>query len=171
MSRFVKMKVAGVALDPDNGAPIVILKDFKEDLILPIWIGLMEANAIAAELEGVNFARPMTHDLFKMLLDEIGGVILAVKLVDVREDVFYAEISLEAGGRLHTLDARPSDAIAIALRTKAEIYVAENVIAKATKIETRFGHMMNIVGFESDAEKLKLILEEMKPEDFGKYNA
>jgi len=165
------MKVAGVALDPETNAPIVILKDLQENLMLPIWIGLMEANAIAAALEGISFARPMTHDLFKLLLDELGAVVEAVRLVDIHENVFFAEIELVQAGRRHVIDARPSDAFAIALRTEADIYVAEKVIEQATKIETRFGHMMNMVGFETDAEKLKRILEDMGPDDFGKYNA
>lgn len=171
MPQFVKMKVAGVALDPDTNAPIVILKDASGDLILPIWIGLMEANAIAAQLEGITFARPMTHDLFKILLDELGGLVKNVRLVDIRDNVFYAELTIEVGGELHVIDARPSDAIAIALRARSEIYVAEKVITEATRVQTHLGHRFNVVGFESDAEKLKRLLEDMGPDDFGKYNA
>jgi bifunctional DNase/RNase len=172
MSEFYEMKVAGIALDPSNNAPIVILRDLEGTFILPIWIGIMEASAIAAALEGVAYSRPMTHDLFRSLVEHLGVVVEKVEVVDLRDNVFYALITVLMGERRLQIDARPSDAIAIALRTKSPIYVAEHVIKDAIRVDSskpEGGKVM--VGFEQDQEKLKEILEKMNPEDFGKFKA
>lgn len=172
MSGFLEMKVAGIALDPSNNAPIVVLRDLEGKFILPIWIGIMEASAIAASLEGVRYSRPMTHDLFKSMLDALGAMLEKIEVVDIRDNVFYALITLEQNGSKLMIDARPSDAIALALRTDCSIFVADHVVKEAIRVDTgneSAGKV--IVGFEQDKEKLKEILEKMSPEDFGKFKA
>ncbi len=171
MAGFVEMKVAGIALDPPNNAPIVVLRDLDGKFILPIWIGIMEASAIAAALEGVQYSRPMTHDLFKSFLETLGAVIEKIEVVDIRDNVFYALITVAHGGSRLTIDARPSDAIAVALRTKSAIYVADHVIKDAIRVDAKSSAGKVMVGFEQDTEKLKEILEKMNPEDFGKFKA
>lgn len=171
MPGFSEMKVAGIALDPTNNAPIVVLRDLDGKFILPIWIGIMEASAIAAALEGVQYSRPMTHDLFRSLVEALGTSIEKIEVVDIRDNVFYALITIDHGGTRLTIDARPSDAIAIALRTKSPIYVADHVIKDAIRVDTKASAGKVMVGFEQDQEKLKEILEKMNPEDFGKFKA
>jgi len=172
MSSFVEMKVAGIALDPTNNAPIVVLRDPEGKYILPIWIGIMEASAIAAALEGIHYSRPMTHDLFKSFIDTLGATLEKIEVVDIRDNVFYALLTIELQGNRITIDARPSDAIAIALRTKSSIFVANHVIKDAIKVDSlKTGAGKIMVGFEQDTEKLKEILEKMNPEDFGKFKA
>ncbi len=171
MAGFVEMKVAGIALDPTNNAPIVVLRDLEGKFILPIWIGIMEASAIAAALEGVQYSRPMTHDLFKSFVETLGAVIEKIEVVDIRDNVFYALITVAHGGSRLTIDARPSDAIAVALRTKSTIYVADHVIKDAIRVDAKSSAGKIMVGFEQDTEKLKEILEKMNPEDFGKFKA
>lgn len=172
MSGFLEMKVAGIALDPSNNAPIVILRDLEGKYVLPIWIGIMEASAIAASLEGIRYSRPMTHDLFKSMVETLGIRVEKIEVVDIRDNVFYALITVEHNGNSFTVDARPSDAIAIALRADCSIYVADRVVKEAIRVDTSKespGKVM--VGFEQDKEKLKEILEKMNPEDFGKFKA
>lgn len=123
------MTVGGVTLDPVTKTPVVLLKDEGEDVMLPIWVGLLEATAMATELEGVKMARPMTHDLLKKVVEEVGASVSRIIVTDLRENTFYAEIELEMGGRLHSLDARPSDAISLALRTGCPIFVSREVLA------------------------------------------
>jgi len=172
MPSFVEMKVAGIALDPTNNAPIVVLRDLEGKYILPIWIGIMEASAIAAALEGIHYSRPMTHDLFKSFIDTFGATIEKIEVVDIKDNVFYALITVEIEGKSLTIDARPSDAIAIAIRTKSPIFVANHVIKDAIKVDAmKAGSGKVMVGFEQDTEKLKEILEKMNPEDFGKFKA
>jgi uncharacterized protein len=172
MPGFLEMKVAGIALDPTNNAPIVVLRDLEGKYVLPIWIGIMEASAIAASLEGVSYSRPMTHDLFKSMVDTLGVKVEKIEVVDIRENVFYAMITVEYNGKNLAIDARPSDAIAIALRMNCSIFVADHVVREAIRVDTSkepAGKVM--VGFEQDKEKLKEILEKMSPEDFGKFKA
>ena len=171
MSSFVEMKVAGIALDPTNNAPIVVLRDLDGKFILPIWIGIMEASAIAAALEGVQYSRPMTHDLFKLFIDTLGATIEKIEVVDIRDNVFYALITIVLGNARFTIDARPSDAIAIALRSKSPVFVANHVIKDAIRLDSKTTSGKVMVGFEQDTEKLKEILEKMNPEDFGKFKA
>lgn len=172
MAGFLEMKVAGIALDPGNNAPIVVLKDLEGKYVLPIWIGIMEASAIAASLEGVHYSRPMTHDLFKSMVDILGVKVEKIEVVDIRDNVFYALITLDFKGEKISIDARPSDAIAISLRTNCSIHVADHVVKEAIRVDTAkepAGKV--IVGFEQDKDKLKEILEKMNPEDFGKFKA
>ena len=122
------MTVEGLTLDPITKTPIVVLRDEDETVNLPIWIGLLEATSMATELEGITMARPMTHDLLKILIEECGGAVERIEVTALRENTFYALIRVDVGGQTRTIDSRPSDAIALALRTKSPIYVAREVI-------------------------------------------
>ncbi|PWB79896.1 MAG: hypothetical protein C3F08_05670 [Candidatus Methylomirabilota bacterium] len=158
---LIKMTVRGIALDPITNMPIVILKDPDERRALPIWVGIFEANAIALELEKVSTPRPMTHDLLKNILDGLGITVQQITVNDLKENTFYATIDLNHNGSVVQIDARPSDAIALALRTNAPIFVAENVVAQAKNIE--------VSEEKEETDKWKEWLENLKPEDFGKY--
>lgn len=164
MAEYVEMKVTGLTIDPFTSMPIIILKDMQEQNALPIWIGLIEASAIATELEKIQLSRPMTHDLMKNILDTLETKVVKVMISDLSDNTFYASIVLATAKGEETLDARPSDAIAIALRTKSPIFVAKQVMEKSKKIDLKTT--------EEDAhvkEKWTEILERLSPEDFGKY--
>ena len=130
-----EMKISGLTMDPQTNTPIVVLKDPKSEVSLPIWIGLLEATAIATELEQVEFSRPMTHDLIKNLMTHLGVKVNKVEVCDLKDNTFYAWIYLNVNGKETKIDARPSDALAIALRTKAKIYVDDKVVEKSGKLE------------------------------------
>ena len=155
---MLQMKVSGIALDPFTNSPIVILKDELDEKTLPIWIGFMEASSIAMELEKTPRVRPITHDLVKNLLEKLNYAVTKIEVTDLRDDTFYARIYLQKNGEEHSLDSRPSDAIAIALRTGSPIFVNEEVIEKSKNIE-----------IDEDKEKLEEMLENMSDGDFGKY--
>jgi bifunctional DNase/RNase len=163
---FIEMRVGGLTLDPVTKTPIVILKDTDNKLNLPIWIGLMEATAMATELEGIKMARPMTHDLLRTVVDTLGGVVEAIEVTDLRDSTYYAVIYLELGGRRVSVDARPSDAISLALRTKSPIFVAKKVLEASStvqqKVEEPQEHNLSNVARDKWAE----ILEKMSPDDF-----
>ncbi|HYA02885.1 MAG TPA: bifunctional nuclease domain-containing protein [Syntrophobacteria bacterium] len=160
-----EMKISGLTMDPQTNTPIVVLKDTNSDTVLPIWIGLLEATAIATELEQIQFPRPMTHDLIKNLITHLGVTVDRVEVCDLRDNTFYAWIYLMVQGKESKIDARPSDALALALRTSARIYVNEKVLDKSKKIET--GGKAEIQ--DEEAKKWTDILENLSPEDFGKY--
>lgn len=162
---MLEMKVTGLTIDPFTSMPIIILKDMDEKCALPIWIGLIEASAIATELEHIQLARPMTHDLLRNLLGELAIEVQRVEVNDLSDNTFYARVLLEQGEQQHVLDARPSDAIAIALRTKAPIFVARHVIDKSRKIDLAKEGSER----EMDKQKWTEILENLAPDDFGKY--
>lgn len=164
-SSFIEMKVTGLTIDPFTSMPIIILKDLEEKCALPIWIGLIEASAIATELEHIVLTRPMTHDLLKNIFEEIGVKVKSVEVSDLADNTFFSKIHLMVGARELQMDSRPSDAIAVALRTKAPIYVAKHVIEKSRKID------LSKEGPEDEMRKRKWteILENLSPEDFGKY--
>ena len=155
---FLLMKVSGIALDPFTNTPIVILKDTQNEKTLPIWIGFMEASSIAMELEKTPRARPITHDLLKNLLEKLKFVVTKIEVTDLKDDTFYARIYLKRDNEEYSLDSRPSDAIAIALRTDSPIFVNEEVIEKSKKIE-----------IEEEKEKLAELLDKIPEGDFGKY--
>ncbi|MBI4238718.1 MAG: bifunctional nuclease family protein [Deltaproteobacteria bacterium] len=161
---LIEMKVTGLTIDPFTSMPIIILKDVEEKNVLPIWIGLIEASAIATELEKIQLSRPMTHDLLRNILRSVGVEVNRVAVTDLADNTFYARIYLREDGKEIELDARPSDAIALALRAKAPIFVEKTVVDKSRKID---------LSKESDAELKKQkwaeILESLSPEDFGKY--
>lgn len=162
---LIQMKVTGLTIDPFTSMPIIILKDMDERSALPIWVGLIEASAIATELEHIHLTRPMTHDLLKNLLAAIEVKVERVVVHDLSDNTFYARVELDSAGKKLTLDARPSDAIAIALRTKAPIFVAKKVIDKSRKIDLAQETMSD----EKSKQKWAEILENLSPEDFGKY--
>lgn len=167
-SGSIQMAVGGLTLDPVTKTPIVILKDTENKLNLPIWIGLLEATAMATEMEGVKMARPMTHDLLKNILTEMGGSVESVEITDLKENTYYAMIYLNIAGRELAIDSRPSDAIALALRTKCPIYVAKSVL-EASSILQQSEEGKEAGGADVSnlsKEKLAELLEKMSPEDF-----
>ena len=157
---LVEMKVRGLALDPVSNMPIIILRDDEDKRSLPIWVGIFEANAIALQLENITTPRPMTHDLLRNMISELDARVIRIVINDLRDSTFFAQIRLTFGSKTLEVDARPSDAIALALRTEAPIFVAQSVLEQAQTItpETE----------ESD-EKTKKWFENLSPEDLGKY--
>jgi len=132
---WLEMKVKGLALDPLSNMPMIILRDEEEKRSLPIWVGLFEANAIALELEKISTPRPMTHDLIKNILESLDARVQKIVVNDLRDNTFYAVIHLRLGSADITVDSRPSDAIALALRVVAPIFVEEEVVQKARSVE------------------------------------
>jgi hypothetical protein len=159
------MIVSGLTIDPFTNSPIMILKDVDSDKAVPIWIGLLEATAIASELENIKFSRPMTHDLLKIIMENMQIQVTKVEVCDLRDNTYFALIYLTREGQEVTIDARPSDAIALALRVKAPIYVAEVVIQKARRVDLSAKEAITT----EDAKKWTEILESLDPDDFGKY--
>ena len=158
---FIEMSVKGLTLDPLTNMPIVILKDLEDKRVLPIWIGLFEANAIALELEKITTPRPMTHDLMRDVIAGLNARVIKVVVNDLKNNTFYAMIYINSNGNQIEIDSRPSDAIALALRSGAPIYVATEVVNKAKSID--------MTKESEDTDQLKEWLENLKPEDFGKY--
>ncbi len=158
---FIEMVVKGLTLDPLTNMPIVILKDLEEKRVLPIWIGLFEANAIALELEKITTPRPMTHDLMRDLIVGLDAHVTKIVVNDLKNSTFYAVIHLSMNGSQVVVDSRPSDAIALALRSNAPIYVSAEVVNKARSID--------VSQENEESDQLKEWLENLKPEDFGKY--
>ena len=157
----IEMRIKGLVVDPISKMPIVVLEDIHSERMLPIWIGIFEANAIALKIEDIATPRPMTHDLLKNLLDELDIQVEKIVVNDVRDNTFYALIYCRHMNQTITIDSRPSDAIALVLRTGAPIFVEESVVEKAQS--------MKIDENLEDSEKLKKWLENLQPTDFGKY--
>ena len=157
----VEVKIRGLMMDPVTNMPIVILKDINSNAVLPIWVGVYEANAIALEIEKVATPRPMTHDLIKNLLLGLNTTVRKVVVNDLREDTFYALIWLEQDGQVISIDSRPSDALAVALRLDCPIYVEEAVL-KSSKIA-------NTNSEKAASEELRRWLENLNDEDMGRY--
>ncbi len=157
-----EMKVVGITIDPVTQSPIVILRDKDNKNTLPIWIGVLEANAIAVGLENVKLPRPMTHDLIKSILEQTGMRLLRIEVTDIRDNTYYAALHLAVDGKELVVDSRPSDAIAIALRTGAPIMVRDIVIEKSVRVDTS-------PQASGEKDKWTEILEKMDPEDFSKY--
>ena len=155
---MIEMNVQGITLDPVTNMPIVILKGKDSNEVLPIWIGIFEANAIAMQLEGVSRPRPMTHDLITNLIRELSGRVEYIHIYDLKNNTYYAEISILKDGEVLKIDSRPSDAINIALRTGAPIFVSPKVL-EDFKIEDNL---------DIEEDEIKEWLESIKPEDFGK---
>ena len=158
---MVKMEIKGLLMDPVSNMPVVILRDEADGVFLPIWVGLFEANAIAIEMEKVEPPRPMTHDLLKNVFGELGIRVERIVVNELRDNTFFARIHLSKGEERWNIDSRPSDAIALALRARAEIFVEEDVLEKSKT--------MRAEGSSPDPERLKKWLEEVNPEDLGKY--
>ncbi len=163
---LIEVKVFGLAMDPITNTPIVILKDLQGKRAIPIWIGLFEASAIATQMEEVNLARPMTHDLMNEMLKVLGVKVLEIVINDLKDNTFFATIHLLKNDVSITVDARPSDAIALALRAGAPIFVDEKIIEKSTNIDfdKKTADLNKYTG-----EQLKEFLENLSSEDFGKY--
>lgn len=155
------MKIKGLVVDPISKMPIVVLEDLNSERMLPIWIGVFEANAIALKIENISTPRPMTHDLVKNFLDKLEISIEKVVVNDVKDNTFYALIYCQYKDQSITIDSRPSDAIALSLRVNAPIFVEDEVVKKA--------HSLKFDDNLEDSEKLKKWLENLKPENLGKY--
>jgi bifunctional DNase/RNase len=157
----VEMKIRGLMMDPVTNMPIVILKDVGSNTVLPIWVGVYEANAIALEIEKVSTPRPMTHDLIKSLLLGLHTGIRKVVVSELKEDTFYALIWLERDGEMISVDSRPSDALALALRLDCPIFV-EDAVLKSSKATASVSDKVN-------NEELRRYLEGLNDEDLGRY--
>jgi len=160
-----KVTIAGMTMDPSSNTPIIILKSEKDDQAIPIWIGLLEATSIASALQNIQFDRPMTHDLFKNFLDNIEIGVSRVEVCDLKDNTFYAKIYFDSKEHSFSMDARPSDAIAIALRFKAPIYLDDKVIEKSKMTEG----ISEMVDESEEGKKWAEYLEKLTPDDFGKY--
>lgn len=160
---MVEMKVEGLTLDPLTNMPIIILKDLDGNRALPIWVGFFEANAIALEIEKIATPRPMTHDLMKNLISDMKAEIKHILVSELKDNTFYAVINMMSGGTTLKIDSRPSDAIALALRVKAPIYVNEAVIEAAKSLDLPDTSKANT----EDKDQWKKWLDNIKPQDFG----
>lgn len=157
----IEMSIKGLMLDPVTNVPIVVLQDKEGQRVLPIWVGVFEANAIAIQIENQTPRRPMTHDLLRNILSDLKATVDRVVVTELRESTFYALIHLTVRGEPVAVDARPSDAIALALRTKSPIFVEEAVIETARSTDAAPDRL--------DSERLQKWLESLDPEDLGKY--
>ena len=157
----VEMKIRGLMMDPVTNNPIVVLKDVNGTAILPIWVGIYEANAIALEIEKVSTPRPMTHDLIRILLFGLEAGIRKIVVNELRDDTFYAVIWVENNGELISVDSRPSDALALALRLDCPIYVDDSVIKNSKSANAAADKVNN--------EELRRWLESLNDEDLGRY--
>jgi len=162
----IAMNVGGLTLDPATKTPIVILRDDDNKLNLPIWIGLLEATAIATELEGIQMARPMTHDLLRNLIGELGATVESIEISDLRDNTYYAVIHLQVAGAARTIDSRPSDAISLALRVKSPIYVARRVLEASSVLLQQSDSVAENNLSNVARDKWSEILEKMSPDDF-----
>jgi bifunctional DNase/RNase len=158
---LIEMSIQGLMVDPITNMPIVILKDKEGDRKLPIWVGIFEANAIALQIENIATPRPMTHDLLKNIIKDLDGRVERVVVCDLKDNTFYAVIYLVVRGESVAIDSRPSDAIALALRTRAPILVDESVIENAKHVD--------FTTERGDSERLQKWLENLDPDDMGKY--
>ena len=134
---YTLMTISGLTVDPLTNSPIVILKEVDGEHTLPIWIGLLEATAIASEMEGIKFSRPMTHDLLKNVMKMVNAEVTKIEVNDLKDNTYYALIHFKQGEKLMSIDARPSDALALSLRMKAPIFVAEEVIMNSSQIDLK----------------------------------
>jgi len=157
----VEMKIRGLMMDPVTNMPVVVLKDVGSEIVLPIWVGIYEANAIALEIEKVTTPRPLTHDLIRNLLHAVDARVHKIVVSELREETFYAVIWLELEGHIISVDSRPSDALAVALRMDCPIYVADDVL-KASKQASASADRVS-------QEELRKWLEGLNDEDLGKY--
>jgi bifunctional DNase/RNase len=154
---LIEMTIKGLMVDPITNMPIVLLKDKEGDRVLSIWVGIFEANAIALQIENISTPRPMTHDLLRNVISDLDGRVDRIVVCDLKDNTFYAIIHLTVKGERVAVDARPSDAIALALRTRAPILVEERVIDNAKTVE------------HADSDRLQQWLESLDPDELGKY--
>ena len=158
----IEMTIKGLMVDPVTNMPIILLRDSDGQKVLPIWVGIYEANAIALQIENVSTPRPMTHDLLKNVITDLKGTIRKIVVSDLKDNTFFALIYLEVNGETVAIDARPSDAIALALRARAPIFVEEEVIDNAKPFDPGGGE-------KPDTERLQKWLENLDPDELGKY--
>jgi bifunctional DNase/RNase len=154
----IEMTIKGLMVDPITNSPIVILRDKAGQKVLPIWVGIFEANAIALQIENIATPRPMTHDLLKNIIQDLRASVQKIVVCDLQENTFYALIYLALNGATVAIDARPSDAIALALRTRAPIFVEDAVLDNAKTLES--------VPEKADTDRLHKWLESLDPDDF-----
>lgn len=157
----VEMTIKGLMVDPITNMPIIILRDEQGQRVLPIWVGIFEANAIALQIENISTPRPMTHDLLRNVIRDLRADVQKIVVCDLKENTFYALIYLQVNGDTVAVDARPSDAIALALRVRAPIFVEDAVIDNAKSVD--------FTPDKADSERLQKWLENLDPEDLGKY--
>ena len=170
---MIQVKVQSLGLDQATKSPVVILQEAEGSRVLPIWIGPAEASAIAMELAGMKFSRPLTHDLFPALIRGLGGTLTRVLITRVQDNTYYAEMVIRRGEEVFSVDARPSDSIAIALRLQAELYTSDELLSGTA---VQFSPMEEEDAEEApeepklSAEQLKEHLKKMNPEDLGRFN-
>ena len=157
----IEMTIKGLMVDPITNMPIIILRDKDGQRVLPIWVGVFEANAIAQQIENVAPPRPMTHDLLRNVIHDLNATVEKIVVCDLQENTFYAMIHLTLNGDTVAIDARPSDAIALALRTRSPIFVEDSVIDHAKTVD--------FASDRADTERLQKWLESLDPDDLGKY--
>jgi hypothetical protein len=155
------MTIKGLMVDPVTNMPIILLRDSEGQKVLPIWVGIYEANAIALQIENVSTPRPMTHDLLKNIINDLKASVRKIVVSDLKDNTFYALIYLDVNGDTVAIDARPSDAIALALRARAPIFVEESVIDNAKPFDPS--------GEKPDTDRLQKWLENLDPDELGKY--
>ena len=158
---LIEMTIKGLMVDPITNMPIVILKDVQGERVLPIWVGIFEANAIALQVENIATPRPMTHDLLRNIISDLDGRVDRIVVSDLKDNTFFAIIHLTVRGEAVAVDARPSDAIALALRTRAPILVEESVIDNAKTGD--------FAADRADSDRLQKWLESLDPDELGKY--
>jgi bifunctional DNase/RNase len=156
---LIEMQIKGLMMDPVTGVPIVILRNADNQRVLPIWVGPVEANAIALQIENVTPPRPMTHDLLKNLLTEFDARVQRVVITALRGNTFYAYLDIDRQGTRVLIDARPSDALAVALRSRAPVFVDEAVLDQASSVE--------VSNEQADRDRLQRWLESLDPDDMG----
>ncbi len=158
---MIEMNIKGLMVDPITNMPIIILRDPAGEKVLPIWVGVFEANAIALQIENIQTPRPMTHDLLRNVIEDLQATVEKIVVCDLKENTFYALIHLQTPAGAVAIDARPSDAIALALRTRAPILVEEKVIDNAKSVD--------FTNEKQDSDRLQQWLESLDPDDLGKY--
>lgn len=156
---LIEMQIKGLMMDPVTGVPIVILRNADNQRVLPIWVGPVEANAIALQIENVTPPRPMTHDLLKNLLTEFDARVRRIVIAELRGNTFYAYLDIDRQGSRVLVDARPSDALAVALRSRAPVFVDDSVLERASSVE--------VSSEQADRERLQRWLESLDPDDMG----
>ena len=167
MTDLVQVRVAHLGLDRTTNTPVVILQEMEGERVLPIWIGPAEASAIAMELAGVKFSRPLTHDLLKLVVVGLGAELRKVIVTQVKDNTYYAELHIYRGDQVIQIDARPSDSIALALRLKAPILTSDSLL-EHTSVDTS-DTVSESGGGPLDPDTLKTYLQNLDPEDFGKF--
>jgi len=161
MEKFVEVNIVGLIMDQSSKSPVMVLKPLNEKKIVPIWIGMSEANAIALELECIPSPRPMTHDLIKCIMVNLEAVLLKVIITDIIENTYYAQLYIEKDGQIKTIDCRPSDAVALALKNGAKIFVSRQVMETSIYADV-------FSSFLSGEEKIDSWFNSLTPNDFGK---